>query len=267
VRARFVGFRWIGLLASLFVGCGRAAASTPVPENETRTPGATGFAVVELFTSEGCSSCPPADDVFRDLASEAKRTGSRVYALAFHVDYWNSLGWPDPYSSASSTDRQRAYARALRQQGVYTPEMIVNGREGFVGSDASRARRLVEASRRGPAGTAVELRPMLIERRPSVDFSVADPPAGSVLQLALVQVAAESHVAAGENEGKTLRHAHVVRALRTIDLDRNRSGRATFPKVADRAGSVAVVGFVQNPESMAVWGAAQASFEETHREL
>src|SRR5215831_4040250 len=90
---------WLLLAASTTFGCSRADASTPSAEGKAANANGAGFAVVELFTSEGCSSCPPADDVLRELAQEASRTGERVYPLAFHVDYWNGLGWPDPYSA------------------------------------------------------------------------------------------------------------------------------------------------------------------------
>src|SRR4051812_22710448 len=100
----------------------------------------SGFAVVELFTSEGCSSCPRADDVLNELSAEASRDGRPVYTLAFHVDYWDETGWRDPYSASWATQYQRAYVGALRAQGLYTPQMVVNGREEFIGSHASQAR-------------------------------------------------------------------------------------------------------------------------------
>src|SRR5262245_48953789 len=101
---------------------------------------ASGFAVVELFTSEGCSSCPPADRLLADLA---KRPG--VYALEFHVDYWNSLGWRDPYSAAAYSDRQRMYG-----DDIYTPQMVVNGTNLFVGSNRARAEAAIAAGLSAP---------------------------------------------------------------------------------------------------------------------
>jgi hypothetical protein len=103
-------------------------------------PAAPGFAVVELFTSEGCSSCPPADQVLADVSH-----GAGVYALEYHVDYWNSLGCRDPYSAAAYSDRQRAYADALGEDQVYTPQMIVNGTNAFVGSNRQRAEAAIAA--------------------------------------------------------------------------------------------------------------------------
>ena len=100
-------------------------------DNETGTP----FAVVELFTSEGCSSCPPADNLLGEIVKDAQKGQQRVYCLSFHVDYWNSLGWRDPYSDPAFSRRQREYARAFESVQVYTPQMVVNGSTGFVGSD------------------------------------------------------------------------------------------------------------------------------------
>ena len=100
-------------------------------------PGAP-FAVVELFTSEGCSSCPPADAFLADLIETARESGQRVFGLAFHVDYWNYIGWTDPFSSSDWSDRQRRYAHALEARQIYTPQLVVNGRRHGVGSDEKK---------------------------------------------------------------------------------------------------------------------------------
>jgi hypothetical protein len=238
------------------VGCARASASTPFSDADGGAD--TGFAVVELFTSEGCSSCPPADDVLRDVAAQAMRSGRHVYPLAFHVDYWNSLGWPDPYSSGLATDRQHAYARALGEQGVYTPEMIVNGRDAFVGSDASRAHRSIDAALRGREIARIELKTKVIDDAVTVDYTVTNAPKGHLLELALVQNAAETHVRAGENAGRTLRHADVVRSFRTVELDVARTGHVAFAPARAPASRASIVAFVQSPETMAIVGAARA---------
>jgi hypothetical protein len=211
--------------------------------------------VVELFTSEGCSSCPPADEVLRDVAAEAARSGRRVYPLAFHVDYWNDLGWPDLFSTALATDRQRAYARVLGERGVYTPEMIVNGRDAFVGSESSRARRSIDAALRGREVAGVDLRAKATPEGAAVDFAVRNASAGHVLQVALVQLAAETRVRAGENAGRTLRHANVVRAFQTLSLDTSSSGHVMLA-APQATGGAAIVAFVQDPATMSIHGAS-----------
>src|SRR5262245_53097741 len=95
--------------------------------------------IVELFTSEGCSSCPPADDALIRLASTQPVPGVEIVAMSEHVDYWNSLGWTDPFSSAQFSQRQDEYGRAFGLDGSYTPQMVVDGREQFVGNDVRNA--------------------------------------------------------------------------------------------------------------------------------
>src|SRR5271167_1475342 len=112
-------------------------------------------AVVELFTSEGCSSCPPADAALAEMAANARKSGAPVFALAFHVDYWNYLGWTDRFSDAAYTRRQSDYARAFNTDQVYTPQMIVNGVDQFVGSDRDAAKRAIDAALAKPAPATV----------------------------------------------------------------------------------------------------------------
>jgi hypothetical protein len=203
------------------------------------TAGATGFAVVELFTSEGCSSCPPADRLLADLA---RKPG--VYALEFHVDYWNSLGWRDPYSAAAFSDRQRAYG-----DDVYTPQMVVNGTNVFVGSNRRRAEEAI--------GQALLMRPRIpLTVRIEGDqlaYRAPNAPGGFRLCVAVVDPHKTTKVARGENAGSTLEHARVVRGFVSAPIARE--GRIELP-AAVKDGSV--VAFVQDPQSHAIFGAAEA---------
>jgi len=201
-----------------------------------------GFAVVELFTSEGCSSCPPAD---RLLAEVAKSPG--VYALEFHVDYWNSLGWRDPYSAAAYSDRQRAYAG---EDQVYTPQMIVNGTNAFVGSNRERADAAIAA------GLAARPRVILAVQLDGdrLTYHVSKAPANARLCVAIVDPHRTTKVPRGENAGRTLEHARVVRAFSTTRLA-GETGSVPLPDKVPAGGSV--VAFVQE-ESGAILGAAEA---------
>ncbi len=249
---------WLLLVGASAVGCSRAAASVPPAGGDERRD--TGFAVVELFTSEGCSSCPPADDVLRDITSEASRTGRRVYPLAFHVDYWNSLGWPDPYSSEMATRRQESYARVVDQKGMYTPEMVVNGRDAFVGSSGPRATHSIASALLRSEGARISLQAKRVEAGVSVDFTFSTPPAhGTVLRIALIEPETSSRVTAGENAGKTLRHANVVRDFQTVQVDGAKGGRAALHAQAPPNG--AVIAFLQDPETMEMVGAAEAQLQ------
>src|SRR3954467_1004983 len=127
-------------LLGLPLACGRAAG-------EPRPP-AEGPVVLELFTSQGCSSCPPAERLLSKLAAAGTLGDRTVAPLAFHVDYWNDLGWADPFSLPAWTERQHQYARALGGNRVYTPELVVGGATGMVGSDASAVRQAIQRAAR-----------------------------------------------------------------------------------------------------------------------
>lgn len=211
----------------------------------------TGTAVVELFTSEGCSSCPPADEVLAGLARR-RAGGDAVLTLGFHVDYWDHLGWPDPAGSAAWTRRQTAYARALGSRGLYTPQAVVGGRRELVGSDARRLRRAVDEALRAPGlpvRAAARLDGGAVHVAPEV---LVEPPPGCVVVAALVQPRLRSVVTRGENAGRTLDHVDVVRGLGT-----GRPGDALLlavPAAADPDGwSVTVL--LQDPVTHAVHGA------------
>ena len=198
--------------------------------------------LVELFTSEGCSSCPPADRLLERLDRESP---SRIDAIVLseHVDYWNSLGWRDPFSSAAMTQRQRDYARRLGGD-VYTPEMVVDGARGFVGSNSSEAlQALAEAADRTKAVIRVDVAPAGSKSRISVHL---ERPVAGTLFVALARDAMRSKVTAGENSGKNLTHVAVVYSLvrvgrmdgleRTVDVDQVVPGARVVAFVSDGVG-------------------------------
>ena len=164
--------------------------------------------VVELFTSEGCSSCPPAD---RLLATLAERPG--ILVLSFDVDYWDRLGWKDPFSSAAATARQHDYARLLEIGSVYTPQIVVDGRWQVVGSDSGAVEKALVAARRAPPPISVSL--VVEDGRARVGFGAT----GGVHAFLLL-VAFDRHdtdnVVRGENAGRTLTHVDVVRGFGKI---------------------------------------------------
>ena len=210
---------------------------------------AEGVAVVELFTSEGCSSCPPADRLLADLAHQAGASHRPVYALEFHVDYWNSLGWRDPFSDAAFTARQRDYAAALGLEQVYTPQMIVDGRAEFVGSNRARAEREIADALARPARATVALR----RHGTQLEYRVTGAPPGARVCLAEVDSAASTQVRRGENAGRTLAHAQVVRAFQVRALGGDGAGRFDLRR-ASAPGEELIV-FVQDPRSGEILGA------------
>jgi len=172
--------------------------------------------VVELFTSEGCSSCPAADAALRELVATQPIAGVEVVALGEHVDYWNRLGWKDPFSAAQFTDRQRQYA-AHFGNGSYTPQAVVNGQTELVASQRQKLMATVAQAAQAPRATVSLARSGAAAVQ--VRVQVASLPAGtqpSQVLLALTETGLSSQVGRGENAGRLLRHAPVVRALRVL---------------------------------------------------
>ncbi|WPU98858.1 DUF1223 domain-containing protein [Mucilaginibacter sp. cycad4] len=221
-----------------------------------------GFALVELFTSEGCSSCPPADEL---VAKVQKEVGDKpVYILAYHVDYWNRLGWKDVFSSADYSKRQNEYARWLNLPQVYTPQIVVNGKTEFVGSQEERLRSAIKDGLQGSGSVQLNLNvTRSTNNMASIQYKVEGNTgnAHSVISLALVQKQAVVKVERGENGGRTLAHAQIVRNLQTLTLNRSNGSTAITLPAAFEARGWEVIGFVQNAENGAVLGASKASFK------
>lgn len=221
--------------------------------------------VVELFTSEGCSSCPPADQLLSRMDRNQPIAGVRVIALEEHVDYWNALGWTDPFSSAQYRVRQNEYGHKFLTEGVYTPQMIVNGQAQFVGSDGARASQEIEHAAREET-TMVELKTSANMKDPeAVDLAVKVTNPGkthnSNVYLAVTESDLSTNVAKGENSGRMLRHGPVVRSfgvIGKIDAKGSSTGAITstlrFPHEWKRENLRAVV-FVQERDSYKITGA------------
>lgn len=217
----------------------------------------SGVAVVELFTSEGCSSCPPADHVLAELAARAASESLPVYPLAFHVDYWNGLGWRDRFSRSSYSDRQQGYSAIGASGSVYTPQIVVNGEAECVGSQARQVDALIAAARQHEPRSQIELSARRSELGIQVSYRVNGDTRDRVLNLALVEARAESQVENGENAGAHLVHVNVVRVFTTRSLTAETSGRWSVrpdPDFAD--GRLGVVAFAQGVPQGNISGAS-----------
>jgi hypothetical protein len=214
------------------------------------------FALVELFSSEGCSSCPPADDLLRQLTKQAEENNQRVFMLSFQVDYWNYLGWKDPFSSPQFTRRQHQYAQALGASSVYTPQMVVNGQKGFVGSDGVKAKKSIEEYLSLPAEQSILLELESIDsKKVELNYECDPITADTIINFALVESGLQSQVTAGENQGRVLQHDHVVREFKTISLV-ERKGRVVFQKPPNvDEGNFSVIAYIQNEKNMSISGA------------
>ena len=221
------------------------------------TPSTQGVAVVELFTSEGCSSCPPADAALSRLAARAKAGALPVYPLSFHVDYWNYLGWRDRFSQADFSARQHAYNWINPSGGTYTPQAVVNGRAESVGSNASRIDGLVSSALEAAPRAFVALEAKRSTSSITVSYRVTGETADRVLNLALVEPHAESAVASGENAGERLAHVNVVRAFTTRPLAASTAGAWAFePKAELVSGAIRVVAYVESASQHDIIGAS-----------
>jgi len=207
-----------------------------------------GFAVLELFTSEGCSSCPPADELIAGIQKET--AGKSIYILTYHVDYWDRLGWKDIFSSAEYSNRQLQYGRWLKISPIYTPQVIVNGKEQFVGSEASAIHHSIsEQLAINPSAT------LAIQARQERDhlnlkYQAVHVRSGSPVLIVIIQKAAQSKVERGENAGRLLSHIQIVRKLQTGQLDA--SGNGTVDMILPRDfnhQSWEVLGLVQDQVS------------------
>lgn len=271
--ARIVGGVFLG--AVLAFALSRRDAVAGVRTGEAGTPVVV---MVELFTSEGCSSCPPADEVLTKLMSTQPIPGVIVVGLGEHVDYWDRLGWRDPFSSASLTSRQSQYgANVFRTGSVYTPQMVIDGRLEGVGSDFGTIRKAVLEAAKVPKAAL-----MLSARRDndgvSIDLHVERPANVALKEPADVTVAITedrlvTEVRRGENRGRTLRHTAVVRSLMTVGA--LTPADSTLTKSVSSAlehewkpENLRIVAFVQERQSRRVVGvgavALAAAGEQRH---
>jgi hypothetical protein len=215
------------------------------------------FVILELFTSEGCSDCPDAERYLNEIALKSWADRDYIYALSFHVDYWNKLGWQDIFSKRSFSDRQRGYGSSLGNEVVYTPQLIINGQQDYVGTDRDKIQPAID---------------MALQNKPKVYFTITPNEDWSSVQidpisisenmgaeaydihLAIVERGLSTDVLRGENEGEKLDHENIVRdfqsqkwdsTLMKIDLSHDNELTEKFSLIA----------FIQNPDTKEIVGA------------
>jgi hypothetical protein len=250
---------------TIIAGAGAFAATADTPPTATaQTPGAAPV-LVELFTSEGCSSCPPADAMLAKLDSMQPVPGAQVIVLEEHVDYWNHDGWTDKYSSSAITDRQTEYKSRFKLNDVYTPEMVVDGDTQFNGSDPKAAVHAIEEARSKPK-VEVKISAFSLDGKAAhVHIEAGGLPASWGVHKADVYVAvaldhAESQVLKGENKGRDLKHVAVALSVTKVGTANDHDGfnREVVVKLpsAVHAESLRVIAFVQKGDAGAVLGSA-----------
>jgi hypothetical protein len=221
--------------------------------------------LVELFTSEGCSSCPPADALLAKFDQTQPISGAEIIVLGEHVDYWDGQGWRDRFSSHQYTERQNEYSGRLHLDSSYTPQMIVDGTEQFVGNDAAHAVRAIQHAAQTPKIKLTLSQPVVDGQK--VSASVSTPPSTATkkadLYAALVDPKDTTEVRGGENGGQRLQHAGVVRSLQRVGkLKDLGAGPVSFSLNAPadaKLGEMRVVVFAQESGQGGVLGAVSAS--------
>jgi hypothetical protein len=246
--------------ALLLTGVAAAVArDDPEPAPPQAGPSPSEHAVViELFTSQGCSTCPPADRLLRELGG---RSAGRLVPLAYHVDSWNYIGWTDPFSDAGWTKRQEDYARKLGLRRVYTPQAVVDGGAELVGSDARALQAAIATAAARPAASiALRLEPSSSKVRVEADVDLPEALRDRKwdLMLAVYETGLSTPVSRGENGGKTLQNDYVVRSLRRagrLKTSSKEEASLSLERGWDRA-HLGVAAFLQDPKSLEIRGAS-----------
>ncbi|TWI97129.1 hypothetical protein JN11_03589 [Mucilaginibacter frigoritolerans] len=226
--------------------------NVPIADNK-------GFALIELYTSEGCSSCPPADELVAKIQKE--NADKPVYILAYHVDYWNRLGWKDQFSSADFSKRQNEYANYLNINSVYTPQIVVNGRTEFVGSEEGTLRNAIRTNLQKSSSAQLDLSVSATNSsHADLKYTTQGADKSTVLQVAVLQKNAQTKVLRGENGGHTLSHVQIVRELQEVSLKGNNGiANITLPHGFDTQ-NWEIMGFLQNTSNGAIIAASRVSF-------
>ncbi len=250
------------LIALVFSGCSlqKVESQKKMTDDATKVSKSSKQKVlVELFTSEGCSSCPPADKALAFLQEQQPIANAEVIALGFHVDYWDYIGWKDIYAKRDYTKRQQDYAEIFRLSSSYTPQMVVDGSLEFVGNNSNKANNAVTSSTQNQKGE-VEL--TRIGDKLSIKITELPKHSGSTVFIAIAEDNLSSDIKRGENSGSKLVHQAVVRELsetRLISSDQTSASFETSVNIKSewKKQDVKFVVFVQENESKKILGVNQ----------
>jgi hypothetical protein len=221
------------------------------------------FALVELYTSEGCSSCPVADQVLSALTHAAEQSRERVFTLSFHVDYWNYIGWTDPYSSAQNSNRQRQYTQTLKENSTFTPQMIINGQHSFGGYRGDLAAKHINAAldEEPPVGLKIN---SVTKKNGSliIEYALSAIVSKSTLNFAVSEKELSQAVSTGENAGQILNHDNVVRKFISIPVTARTSSVTieNIPAINMKNSNLTV--FVQDSVSLKILAADSTALNQ-----
>jgi len=218
-----------------------------------------GFALIELFTSEGCSSCPPADVILEDV--QKKYNDKNVLVLSYHVDYWDKLGWKDVFSNALFTERQEYYSNLFRLNSIYTPQAVVNGKKEFVGSNKTKLVSSIDEQLNEKQMVSIKLK-AIQNNSGKIDVNYSSDETNSKNEqiiLLLVQKMATNKIDRGENKGKTLHHINIVREIFYLPI---KEANTTFNLPTGlMKEDIFIAGFIQDSRSGKVKAIQSISIE------
>lgn len=227
---------------------------TSVEPAATKNEAFKPLVVLELFTSQGCSSCPPADALLENIKKSSGVTD--VLALSYHVDYWNYIGWKDPFSSAEFSDLQRSYSRKFNSSSIYTPQMIINGMEHFVGSNAGTLKSKVNAYSTKNAENSISISDIHRKgKRISFHYDVKGIYTDKHLRIALVIDERTTSVSRGENKNRSLKNSNIVVQQTIIELGSNiGKGTIDIPNLVTSSDALSIISLVENSDLDIVGG-------------
>jgi len=250
--ACMINFSWL----RTFIVFTAMAVPECLPGAGTPAPAARKAVVVELFTSEGCSSCRPADELLSSLSQEKLADGMEIIPLALHVDYWNFQGWTDRFSSADYSRRQQKYAQKFGLKDLFTPQMVVDGSAQVTGNDPPSVRQSISQAALRPQSADIQI--SVSGDKLSVSVKTAENVAGTVM-LALTEDKLSTKVSAGENGGRELHHSAVVRKLQSLGRLQQGSFKYSAPLKLSKdwkRENMRIVVFVEDPSSGNIEGSA-----------
>ncbi len=226
---------------------------------ELQTSSNNGFAVVELFTSEGCSSCPPADELMAKLQTENK--DKNIYFMAYHVDYWDRLGWKDQFSSQEFTVRQQQYQKWLNLYVMYTPQFIINGNTEFAGYNETTLSKRISDAFAMQQTSNLELSSRSAKDSLEIHFKTNLLEKNTNLFIATIQKEAISKVARGENKGNTLHHVQIVTQLKGFALNEKEGNIAIEKSKKFNTKDWELIGFIQNTSNGEISATAKVNLK------
>ncbi len=249
------------LLLVCFVGWAILKQQTTLKKIEKYTYTSKPIAVLELFTSQGCSSCPSAEKLLQTI-TQKRENDKNVFSLAFHVTYWNYLGWEDIFSTSLADNRQRLYGSSFRLRSIYTPQLIINGSQECVGSQSHLISKYIEEALQKPAHANIDLAIVSSQNQNyKIVYELKGDYQGMKLNIALVENNLKVDIKRGENKNKVLNYSYVVRTFKTLMLHENGKGGVNIAIPSHvKKENTHLIAYIQNPKNLEIIGASALKF-------